>query len=642
MSLEKSTVPAHLSRARIPGQVPSRDALQVLRLAQTSPVPFHPAMLLRHTGPVFTLDHVVRGLGMDRETEATWKTFLRDASQATNEGQFRRTVLSKTLGDRMDPAQRRVLFEKALSFWREQMRKSMQAEWIDTDRLEKAAGHKYLRRIPTGKECPRWRYIYHVESKHHDTEFHPGEKFKLKSGEQTGHYEVKKVHGDFVTLHHDESGHEVSVRKDALAKMFRDEHATRDDEGSKTKAKAAYGASEKANKEASPQAHREAATAHQEAADAGAVNAKLHRDLATMHERAAVTAEARAKIAEEKRPPKFVLRIERKPRPGMLGTKDQSYRALLNELGPGSKGSHPDFVAADERYKLWKEGKGPKPKPWQGGELDSINEALGLRKPTRLQKRKRGVKDNRVTSLREGWERLTTGITRWDDPKMKQALEALRSVPGLESARIPEEAREHFQREAEGSGFGGEEEEYHRQKMAEQAAGDLEFEPDTDTEMDDSFDFGWNAMEKSFGRLGDRIVNVWTLQKAEARGGSYHRRIPKPGGGFRYIYDAEKYASREDAHVSGSEARKAAMCKNLSGAVEKAGEEGCDVKALKPLAQRYGREDLVKEMKGRIKSGEWTYKGGRLYKAKAKDDPKPKAEPKPKGKKLVAKKSPKG
>ena len=56
--------------------------------------------------------------------------------------------------------------------------------------LIKAAGHKYLRRVPTGKQKPRWRYIYSEASQHHKKTFAVGEKLQISHGDQKGHYEV--------------------------------------------------------------------------------------------------------------------------------------------------------------------------------------------------------------------------------------------------------------------------------------------------------------------------------------------------------------------------------------------------------------------------------------------------------------------
>jgi len=91
--------------------------------------------------------------------------------------------------------------------------------------LIKAAGHKYLRRIPTGKQKPKYRYIYRETSKHHRKEYKVGEKLQITHGEQKGHYEVTEVHANgYVTIKHDESGHYLSMKADVLHEMFQKEH----------------------------------------------------------------------------------------------------------------------------------------------------------------------------------------------------------------------------------------------------------------------------------------------------------------------------------------------------------------------------------------------------------------------------------
>lgn len=96
------------------------------------------------------------------------------------------------------------------------------------------------------------------------------------------------------------------------------------------------------------------------------------------------------------------------------------------------------------------------------------------------------------------------------------------------------------------------------------------------------------------------------LGKAEARGGKYHRRVPREGGGYRYFYDEAKYAEREDAHVSGSEARKAKMRRELMSAVG----HGCDAHDLKPLAKRYSAKEVSDLVKECVSGGHLEHSGG--------------------------------
>lgn len=98
-----------------------------------------------------------------------------------------------------------------------------------------------------------------------------------------------------------------------------------------------------------------------------------------------------------------------------------------------------------------------------------------------------------------------------------------------------------------------------------------------------------------------------------ALGGKYFRRVPKPGGGYRYYYKAEQYQRRPDAHVGGEEARKAAIEKAVGAAVGGAGAEGLDVRELRRLAKRHGRDAVAAHLSEQHKSGALKFKKGRLY-----------------------------
>lgn len=102
--------------------------------------------------------------------------------------------------------------------------KSLRAPlWIDL--LEKGAGHKYLRRIPTGKPRPRYRYIYRDPKTKQlvaDEHLVAGSKFKVEHQGQKGHFEVRahdKGKG-VVTVRHDESGRTVHLKSKDLHRML--------------------------------------------------------------------------------------------------------------------------------------------------------------------------------------------------------------------------------------------------------------------------------------------------------------------------------------------------------------------------------------------------------------------------------------
>jgi len=112
--------------SRWPGQVPNKEALETMRLAQQEPPKFSVARLMQHDGSYLSPDNVVDGIGLDRAKATEWRTHLKKAVASTNELTFRQDIMSKMLHDRMDSASRQALFQRAMSFYRD-MRKSMVA-----------------------------------------------------------------------------------------------------------------------------------------------------------------------------------------------------------------------------------------------------------------------------------------------------------------------------------------------------------------------------------------------------------------------------------------------------------------------------------------------------------------------------------
>lgn len=98
------------------------------------------------------------------------------------------------------------------------------------------------------------------------------------------------------------------------------------------------------------------------------------------------------------------------------------------------------------------------------------------------------------------------------------------------------------------------------------------------------------------------------LFKAEARGGSYHRRVPrKSGKGYAYYYDEEKYKRSKGAHLDGEGAAKARIRSTVDKAMEAEG--SCPVERLKSLVKRYGAQ-MVGDV---CKAGGYQFKKGKLY-----------------------------
>lgn len=127
--LNKSTSPALGSApkfymTRWPGQVPDRDAIEALRLAKQEPPKWSVARMMAHDGAYLTPANVVDGIGLDEAKKQEWVGQLKKASSSTNELTFRQEIMGKMLHDRMDPATRQALFQRAMGYYRD-MRKSM-------------------------------------------------------------------------------------------------------------------------------------------------------------------------------------------------------------------------------------------------------------------------------------------------------------------------------------------------------------------------------------------------------------------------------------------------------------------------------------------------------------------------------------
>lgn len=90
--------------------------------------------------------------------------------------------------------------------------------------LIKGKGHKYIKRTPTGKPKPKWRYWYKLPAGgvYHKDHAQVGTKFQHGDG----HYEITASHNDgAVTIRHDETGKEQRVSQADLKKLVHEPHA---------------------------------------------------------------------------------------------------------------------------------------------------------------------------------------------------------------------------------------------------------------------------------------------------------------------------------------------------------------------------------------------------------------------------------
>lgn len=89
--------------------------------------------------------------------------------------------------------------------------------------MAKAAGHKYIKRVLTGKAKPKYRYYY---TAHAGNGVHAHEHMVAGSSfrHNGGHWHIKHTDGDHLHIHHDESGETKVVTKHELSNMLKDEH----------------------------------------------------------------------------------------------------------------------------------------------------------------------------------------------------------------------------------------------------------------------------------------------------------------------------------------------------------------------------------------------------------------------------------
>lgn len=94
--------------------------------------------------------------------------------------------------------------------------------------LEKSRGvPKYIRRIFNPTPPPKYRYFYNVTGGSglgHASEVVEGSAFAFEHEGQAGHYHVKKVENEQVSVEHSVSGHQSTMHRNDFTKMLRDHH----------------------------------------------------------------------------------------------------------------------------------------------------------------------------------------------------------------------------------------------------------------------------------------------------------------------------------------------------------------------------------------------------------------------------------
>jgi hypothetical protein len=99
--------------------------------------------------------------------------------------------------------------------------------------IENGARHSYIRRVPTGNEARRYRYVYDPgRAVRTFSQPQIGEKIRIAHGTQPGHYEVIKfAKDDVVEVIHDETGHRMMIATSRLHDLLSDTYAARAEVG---------------------------------------------------------------------------------------------------------------------------------------------------------------------------------------------------------------------------------------------------------------------------------------------------------------------------------------------------------------------------------------------------------------------------
>jgi hypothetical protein len=182
-------IPAQtLNHARVPGQVPSKDAMEAMKLAKEKPQPFSIARLMDHDEPILTTRAIVDNVGFDVVQQNDWAKFLESAvSNASNEVVLRQDIMSKCLNERVNGSLRQVILQRSLNYWKK-YRKSMIQMTTADELLKKAEarGGSYHRRVPR----PKGGYTYY-----YDEEKYRNSKQAHTNGQESQHIYISgKVH----------------------------------------------------------------------------------------------------------------------------------------------------------------------------------------------------------------------------------------------------------------------------------------------------------------------------------------------------------------------------------------------------------------------------------------------------------------
>lgn len=99
--------------------------------------------------------------------------------------------------------------------------------------------------------------------------------------------------------------------------------------------------------------------------------------------------------------------------------------------------------------------------------------------------------------------------------------------------------------------------------------------------------------------------------KGETLGGKFIARVTKEGT-HKYYYDEQKYKEDHGTHISGEDANKLHIHEQVQKTCELAGKAGIDIKAFKPLVEKFGASEIHASVKNHVDTGTLKFTKGKF------------------------------
>lgn len=125
-----------LGNGRLPGQVPSKENLKLIKELNTMPSPHKPGGSVAWK-PVLTTSAIVAELGFQPGKLAEWVKFLENQMSAKNAVTFRQGIMARMQEEKLAPEIRRMILHRALKYWRRSVEKGA-VQVVSPDEIKKA------------------------------------------------------------------------------------------------------------------------------------------------------------------------------------------------------------------------------------------------------------------------------------------------------------------------------------------------------------------------------------------------------------------------------------------------------------------------------------------------------------------------